>query len=287
MLCHSKSSAKNKMESSIPYRQILSERENPSVEIIQAVASITGAGKGELSPLYSVVDTDALNRLSRTGGDYTISFEYEGFHVTADSNKILLRDPDSIHTELTDVSNVLLIAPDEDSEESCTDLLQPYPPAHQNVLNVLVDGTVNEKLNSAYSQTHDRPNKQRIISLGEITRSAKSQSVQVFGTVTADLIADTTDLASLTERIHTTVSDWESTQETTVVCFDSIGAMVNQHGLDTAYSFLYNILPKLAESGCISHFHLDPMTCDQSVKEVVPPLFDAVVYEDLDCSIMV
>ena len=56
------------------------------VEIVEAVAAITGTEPMAMEPLYSVLDPDALELLIRdAGGDVQATFTYEGCRVTVES----------------------------------------------------------------------------------------------------------------------------------------------------------------------------------------------------------
>lgn len=264
-----------------PYRFTLEEDDHPSTRLIQAIASITNAGHGELNPLHDVIDPEALNNLIHTGDTSVVSFEYEGFHVTVHGEgEIILRNPESIHTKLNDPSNVLLVAPRGDDGDLCDDLQQPYPIDQENILDVTVDRSAEAKLNDWGLQRNKMPAEHKIISLGDFARSADTKTVTLPGSIKADLIADERDLATLQERINSTLSEWQSNPYKTALCFDSVNALVAATGLDTAFSFFYDLVPQVADSDTVAHYHLDPLQCDSIVVSTLSPLFDSVVYED-------
>ncbi|MFC4540634.1 HalOD1 output domain-containing protein [Halosolutus amylolyticus] len=66
--------------------------ERASNTVVTAVASVTGDEPADLSPLYDVVEPDALDALcahaDRTGGDsgHRLWFPYEGFDVCVHSD---------------------------------------------------------------------------------------------------------------------------------------------------------------------------------------------------------
>lgn len=75
-----------------------STRESTSLAVVAVVATALGEEPHALSPLQTVIDTDALDKLateSATGsGDCdSISFSYEGFAVTITSEGVIEAAP--------------------------------------------------------------------------------------------------------------------------------------------------------------------------------------------------
>ncbi|WP_224335511.1 HalOD1 output domain-containing protein [Haloprofundus halobius] len=68
-------------------------------ELVETVSSIRGATPVELSPLYPVVDPDALESLfgrsnaRERESHYAVTFEYEEFEVTIRSGGCMTLDP--------------------------------------------------------------------------------------------------------------------------------------------------------------------------------------------------
>ncbi|WP_424016390.1 HalOD1 output domain-containing protein [Halorientalis pallida] len=73
----------------------------PSAAVIDSVATVTGSDPATISPLFEVVDPDALDRLfdtERDGGErdgpLTVSFRYEGCAVTVHADgRIVVAEP--------------------------------------------------------------------------------------------------------------------------------------------------------------------------------------------------
>lgn len=268
-----------------PYCLTLDDDDLPSVRLIQAIASLTGAGRGELSPLHGAIDPEALNDFVRTDTQTSLSFEYEGFHVTVHADgMIVLRDPESIYTELTNPSNVLAVAPHADDGELCDDLHQPYPIDQENVLSVTADRSADEILTEWSHQRDTMPAEHKIISLGDFARSAGTKTVTLPGSIEADLIADERDLATLRERIDNVLSEWQSNTSVTILCFDSIDAILAATDLETTFRFFHRLTPRIADSDTIAHYHLDPLECDDRAVNALTPLFDTVIYDDGDAT---
>lgn len=269
-----------------PYYLTFDDDESPSIQVIQAISSIVGAGRGELSPLQSVIDPNTLNRMAHTDGEWSISFEYEGFHVSVHSHgQILLRDPESVHTSLGNASNVLLLAPEGDDKELCGDLQFFHPPNQESILTVTVDQAVDEIVNEWHTPGLEMPAQRKIISLGDVARSVGTQSVILPGPIEADLIADGQDLDTLHDQIASSLSAWQSNPHMTTLCFKSIDELLTKTDLDSTFSFLYSLTELIRDSETVAHYHLDPLACDDDIINILTPLFDAIVSEDGDRTI--
>lgn len=268
------------MDYETPRYLTFGDDELPSVRVIQAISSLIGAPQEHLSPLRSVIDPESLNGLARSNGDWTVAFEYEGFHVTVHSDgRILLRDPRSIHTTLTNAANVLLLAPRAEADAFCTDLQFPSPPDRQNVLSVAVDRSADEVADDWVAGAETSAER-KIVSLGDFARSADAQSVTFPGPIEADLIPDERDLGTLLERIETVLAAWDANPHVTTLCVRSIDGLLSRTDLDSAFGFLYDLTARVRDSEAIAHYHLDPLACDDDVVTTLTPLFDAVVTED-------
>lgn len=77
---------------------------SPAESVIEAVAAVTGTDPRRLTPLYDVIDPEALDALfladdsqprESIGG--TVTFQFEGCEVTvhADGRTVVASDPDS------------------------------------------------------------------------------------------------------------------------------------------------------------------------------------------------
>ncbi|MDG5775954.1 HalOD1 output domain-containing protein [Haloarculaceae archaeon H-GB2-1] len=87
-------------KSSNTYRTAFDVHTRPASEaILSAVATATGKDQLELTPLYSVIDPDALDALfdvpaySRPKQHLTITFEYEDCRVSAKAHGIVIVEP--------------------------------------------------------------------------------------------------------------------------------------------------------------------------------------------------
>lgn len=66
----------------------------PSEAVVESVAAATDRSVMDLSPLYDVVDSEALDVMFARGADATASFEYEGCEVTVTETHVVVRAVD-------------------------------------------------------------------------------------------------------------------------------------------------------------------------------------------------
>jgi hypothetical protein len=67
---------------------------------------------------------------------------------------------------------------------------------------------------------------------------------------------------------------------TTVVCFDSLTALLQYVDRNRAYRFLHALVERLWTAGAYAHFHMDPGAHDPETVVTLAALFDAVVATD-------
>jgi len=58
-----------------------------TVAVAEAVSSVENCDPTALAPLYDVVDTDALDAMFDDGRDCSVSFVFEGHHVTIENGE--------------------------------------------------------------------------------------------------------------------------------------------------------------------------------------------------------
>lgn len=75
--------------SEIVHRHLATDRENPAVEVAEAVADIKGVDEAELTPTWTCID-DILDNLfsdpPAPEAQAQITFTYEGFRVTVEQD---------------------------------------------------------------------------------------------------------------------------------------------------------------------------------------------------------
>ena len=98
-------------------------------------------------------------------------------------------------------------------------------------------------------------------------------------------MSDGGDLTSLAETIGGQLSEWEASDARTVVCFESLTALLERNGLRGAFRFLCLLGRRLESADAVAHFHLDPDAVDDRTLYTLFPLFGTVVEHDESGSI--
>ncbi|MFB6220685.1 MAG: hypothetical protein ABEH90_04530 [Halolamina sp.] len=175
----------------------------------------------------------------------------------------------------------------EATEETCTDLLRPEAASRSNVLWVSYTKSPDEQLRRWQSHSEDRPANMGMVSVEDSTRSVAGAS----GGASSDLmgpdrpvetVSSPNDLTGLGIRITEFLTDWEENDNHTVVCFDSLTALLQYVELETAYEFLHIITGRMAAVDAFAHFHMDPDAHQEQTVEGIMTLMDAVVEIDDD-----
>lgn len=65
----------------------------PSEAVVNAVAAAEDRDQLELSPIYDVIDTDALDSLLEGSRGVNVTFQYEGYTVIVRENAEIILEP--------------------------------------------------------------------------------------------------------------------------------------------------------------------------------------------------
>lgn len=185
-----------------------------------------------------------------------------------------------IADELEGVNNTLLLAPSfvGDEEGTCIDLLRPGSAAAQNVLLVSYTKSPDAQLRRWRTHADQQPANLGIVSVEDSTRSvAAANGGDALGPAgPIETVSNPNDLTGLGIRITEFLTGWDDDHRT-VVCVDSLTAMLQYVDLETAYEFLHIVTGRFAALDAQAHFHMDPGAHDEQTVESVVSLMDAVV----------
>ncbi|ESP88617.1 DUF7504 family protein [Candidatus Halobonum tyrrellensis] len=196
-------------------------------------------------------------------------------------------------TEFDDASSVLLLstAMSTEGDRACADLLLPSEADDQNALWIAYTKSPDAQVRRYRSRTDARPRNIGIIS---VDNGARSAAAMVGGDESSgpagpagtggptETVTNPNDLTGLGIRITEYLSEWDDTDGRTVVCFDSLTALLQYVDLGTAYEFLHVLSGRFDALGAFAHFHMDPSAHDAQTVETITSLFDAVVEVDGD-----
>lgn len=175
----------------------------------------------------------------------------------------------------------------EETEATCTELLHPGAASESNVLWVSYTKSPDEQLRRWQSHSNDRPANMGMVSVEDSTRSVAggggAESTDLMGPdKPVETVSSPNDLTGLGIRITEFLTDWEANDNRTVVCFDSLTALLQYVELETAYEFLHIITGRMAALDAFAHFHMDPDAHEDQTIESITTLMDAVVEIDDD-----
>lgn len=124
--------------------------------------------------------------------------------------------------------------------------------------------------------TDRRPARKGIVSVGDEARSATAEGGPDFsGPVAVDAIADPGDLRSVGISVSRFCERWADTE--VVVCFDSLGDLLDHASDDAVFRFVTLLTKRLSAADATAHFHLDPDAHDDSVVSTFASIFDRIV----------
>lgn len=87
-------------------------------------------------------------------------------------------------------------------------------------------------------------------------------------------VSDPSDLTGVGIAIAEFLSAWADSGNRTVVCVDSVTALLQYVETNRAFQFLNEITSKLEGAGASAHFHITPAAHDEQVLSVLSSLFD-------------
>lgn len=183
-----------------------------------------------------------------------------------------------------DASSVLLLTPSlsEDGDDVCVDLLHPEEAATENMLWVSYTKPPDVQLRRWRSHGGAAPANLGIVSVAESTRSVSAASAGGGGPAAGpggpiQTVASPTDLTGLGIAITEHLQRWADNDYRTMVCFDSLTAMLQYVDVETAYEFLHLLTGRLYAVDAVAHFHMDPGAHDARTVAALLSLCDAVV----------
>ena len=189
----------------------------------------------------------------------------------------------TITERLAGANSTLLLASsfDEVTEECCAELLHPAAPNDSNMLWVSYTKSPDQQLRRWQAHSPERPAEMGMVSVEDSTRSVAADSGGASDLMgpnkPVETVSSPNDLTGLGIRITEFLTDWEENDNQTVVCFDSLTALLQYVELETAYEFLHILTGRMATVDAFAHFHMDPEAHDEQTIESITTLMDAVV----------
>lgn len=166
--------------------------------------------------------------------------------------------------------------------EQCHDSVTAGAPGETNLL-VVTYTAPDVWIQQWRHQTDELPAELGIIAVGEQTRStgpegdlstpvpARAPGQSVLTTVTSP-----TNLTGLGTAIDLYLEMWAGSAQQTVLCVDSLTALLQHVDVQTACDFLQRLRERVRALEATAHVHWDPTAHPEPTIERLKPLFDAV-----------
>ena len=193
---------------------------------------------------------------------------------------------ETLPNQLAAANSTLLLNSSFAGEENCTELLHPEAAADTNVLWVSFTKSPDQQLRRWREHADGQPAEMGIVSVEDSTRSVAADTGAAGGpslpetNAPIETVTSPNDLTGLGIRITEFLTEWAENDNQTVVCFDSLTALLQYVELETAYEFLHILTGRLATGDAFAHFHMDPEAHDDQTIEILTGLMDAVVEVD-------
>lgn len=189
-------------------------------------------------------------------------------------------------SELSDVSNVLLLAPSLGGQgnDVCLDLLTQTAPSETNILAISYTDTPQEWVDNWLDHAGVSPIRGGIVSVGQADAEIDDPSWAV---KTVENPSDLTGIGIELSELLSGIATAADSDEQIMVCFDGITSLLQYADLQRAFRFLHVVTGRVKTVGGIGHFHLDPEAHDPQTLATLKGLFDAVIEVDDDGSITI
>jgi len=97
------------------------------------------------------------------------------------------------------------------------------------------------------------------------------------GSISVHEVRENVDLYDFGLAIASQLGAWKNTDETTVVCLDSVTTLLATHDTERVISLITSLNDLCERLGVIAHHHVDPAEHDEETVTTLRPLYDAVI----------
>lgn len=189
-------------------------------------------------------------------------------------------------THLEEASQILLLASglDKQSHKACAELISSKK-ADSTLLAVSFTRSVDEQLQTWQPWADDDfPETIGIITVDERVRSTAENSATITTSpalstrpISIETVPSPANLTRLGTLIVDYLSEWETDETSTVVCFDSITPLLQYVDSTQVYRFLHTLGGHIRRTNAVAHYHMDPVAHDEQTVALFKSLVDAVV----------
>lgn len=158
-------------------------------------------------------------------------------------------------------------------EAACMDLLGVDDPTNVDVLFVTVTKSGRERIETLKRHADAPPSNVGIVTV-DVGGSDGSARLGGESGPMVRRISDPSDLTGVGIAISEFLSAWHGNGNRTVVCFESVTALLQYVEANRVFQFLNEITSKFEQSGARAHFHITPAAHEGQVLSVLTSLFD-------------
>ena len=186
-------------------------------------------------------------------------------------------DPSPLFGSLGDATSILLLGSQMDptTTDACFGLLEWTPPPETQVVQVTYNQSPNWMTKKWEERGSEPPAHLFVVSVDGGSSEASERPDRV-----THRTARATDLTGLGIEIQRILEQAAHDQEHTVVCFDSLTALLMYVDERVAFRFVRSILSYVYLADASIHFHLDPIAHGPATLGVFQSVVDAVVETD-------
>lgn len=179
--------------------------------------------------------------------------------------------------DLTETSNVMLFAPDEDDRIPCFEPLAEAHPQERQVLVVSYTRQPAAVVDAWETQVGDLPATGGIVTVGQPETGFESPDWEVTrvespGDLTGTGIELSTRLSGL--------ADTAGVDAEVVVCFESVTELLGHTDVQRVFRFLHVLTGRVRNAGARCYYRFDPAAHDEQTIATLQTLFDGSVERD-------
>jgi hypothetical protein len=181
-------------------------------------------------------------------------------------------EPPDVQPDLGPGTNILCLTPSLGDRGQCGDAFCPSAPAATNVLVIAYTRSPDHVVNEWRDHLAALPDCFGVIDIGGTTRSAAATP-----TVTDPYSVATEsprDLTGLGITVSQHLEEWAGNGNQTVVCFDSLTALLQYAAVDRVFRFLHVLTRRMQAIDAVAHYHLDPAAHATEDVAALKSLFD-------------
>ncbi|WP_435093688.1 DUF7504 family protein [Halorubrum sp. N11] len=185
----------------------------------------------------------------------------------------------SINDYVRNSSSVLLLAPSHEppDDTACTDLLTCSPPAETNVLGITLSASPTERLSVWQREVgSELPARATIVDARQNMTKSQLPASEA-GSITVRGVRENPDLYDIGLAIASQLGVWKNTDETTLVCLDSVTTLLAAYDTERVISLITSLNDLSERLGVTAHHHVDPAEHDEETVTTLRPLYDAVI----------